>query len=166
RTIRAQEPFRVYRDRIATPDPTTEARRKHMEDIFKTLKKAGIRRQDLYLAWDFTVASERNLSERMLHIRDDAFAQLGDTNLKDLKIDGAAPSFKVTKVEPSDGLARKVTGYFQVPCYIATPTCQPGGGFIYKPGTNEPLQLPGNTYTAKFVCNIPQSALTTPARGS
>ena len=31
---------------------------------------------DLYLAWDFTVASERNLSERMLHIRDDAFASL------------------------------------------------------------------------------------------
>ena len=31
---------------------------------------------DLNLAWDFTVASERNLSGRMLHIRDDAFASL------------------------------------------------------------------------------------------
>jgi hypothetical protein len=32
------------------------------------------------------VASERSLTERMLHIRDDAFARLGDTNLKDLKV--------------------------------------------------------------------------------
>ena len=32
-------------------------------------------RDDLYLAWDFTVASERNLAERMLHMRDDAFSR-------------------------------------------------------------------------------------------
>src|SRR6185436_7952804 len=131
RTIRAQEPFRVYRDRIATPDPTTEARRKHMEDIFKTLKKAGIRRRDLYLAWDFTVASKRNLSERMLHIRDDAFAQLGDTNLGDLTVQGASPQFTVTGTTDfapcgsdgcqegeSDRLLREVEGRVIVPCYL------------------------------------------------
>ena len=33
---------------------------------------------DLFLAWDFTVASERNLSERMLSIRDQSLAALGD----------------------------------------------------------------------------------------
>jgi hypothetical protein len=69
-------------------------------------------------------------------------------------------------VEQSDGLARKVTGYFKVPCYISTPACQPGGGFVYRPGTNEPLQIPGNTYTARFVCNIPQVALQTPGTAS
>jgi hypothetical protein len=138
-----------------------------MRWIFSRLKKAGIKRRSLFLAWDFTVASERNLSERMLHIRNDAFAQLGDTKLADLTIQGKAPAFRVSKVETdTGGLARRVTGYFDVPCYIATPGCQPGGGFVYTPGTNEPLQIPGNTYTAKFVCNIPQSALQAPARGS
>ena len=46
--------------------------------MFKTLERAGIRRGSLYLAWDFTVASWQSLAARMLHIRDDAFAQLGD----------------------------------------------------------------------------------------
>ena len=32
--------------------------------MFATLGDAGIARKDLYLAWDFTVASERGLSER------------------------------------------------------------------------------------------------------
>jgi hypothetical protein len=160
-TIPAGAAFRGYRD-----GTTQDGRSEHMKWIFSRLKKAGIKRRSLFLAWDFTVASERNLSERMLHIRDDAFAQLGDTNLKDLKIEGSAPVFKVTRVESSDGLARKVIGWFKVPCYISTPTCQPGGGFVYQPGTNLPLQLPGNTYTAKFVCNIPQVALQTPGRAS
>src|SRR3954469_950862 len=160
-TIPAGKAFSGYRD-----GTTSDSRSGHMNWIFARLKKAGVKRSSLFLAWDFTVASERSLTERMLHIRDDAFAQLGDSNLGDMKIDGTAPDFKVSKVEPADGLARKVTGYFKVPCYISTPACQAGGGFVYKPGTNEPMQVPGNTYTAKFVCNIPDIALTTPARGS
>src|SRR4051794_310893 len=160
-TIPAGDAFRRYRD-----GTTSDGRGGRMDWIFGRLKKAGIKRSSLFLAWDFTVASERSLSERMLHMRDDAFAQLGDSNLKDMKIEGSAPGFEVTKVEPADSLARKVTGYFKVPCYISTPACQPGGGFVYKPGTNEPLQLPGNTYTARFVCNVPEVSLQTPGTAS
>src|SRR3954469_20874327 len=101
-TIPAGDAFRGYRE-----GTTADSRSDHMNWIFSRLKKAGIKRDGLFLAWDFTVASERNLSERMLHNRDDAFAQLGDTNLKDMKIQGSAPQFKVTRVEASDGLARK-----------------------------------------------------------
>jgi hypothetical protein len=157
-TIPAGSAFAGYRD-----GSTQDARTAHMDWIFSRLKKAGIKRNNLYLAWDFTVASERNLTERMLHIRDDAFAQLGDTNLKDGKIQGGAPSFTVSRVQsPGDGIARVVTGYFKVPCYISTPTCQPGGGFVYKRGTNIPIQVPGNTYTARFVCDVPQVAIDNP----
>src|SRR5690606_38770393 len=65
---------------------------------FSDLGRAGIEREDLYLAWDFTVASERNLTERMLSIRDDAFAQLGDTDLADMKVEGRSPTFLITAV--------------------------------------------------------------------
>src|SRR3954469_15770728 len=88
-TIPAGDAFRGYRD-----GTTQDARSYHMDWIFSRLKKAGIARKSLFLAWDFTVASERNLTERMLHIRDDAFAQLGDANLRDMKIQGSAPEFK------------------------------------------------------------------------
>ena len=66
KVIKAQQPFRVYRDRLKSNDPAVEARRPHMERLFATLQRAGIARNSLYLAWDFTVASERNLSERAL----------------------------------------------------------------------------------------------------
>lgn len=163
--IPAGSAFRGYRD-----GDTQDARTDHMEWIFDRLHKAKIGRDDLFLAWDFTVASERNLSERMLKVRDDAFAQLGDFDLSDLKVQGKAPAFTVTQVEnfaPGSGpIARRVTGVFDVPCYISTPACQPGGGFVYKPGTNEPIQIPGNTYKSKFICNIPFAAQTAPARAS
>ena len=48
-------------------------------DIFAALKRAGIARSNLYEAWDFTVASRQSLTSRMLAIRNNAFAQLGDT---------------------------------------------------------------------------------------
>ena len=78
RILRASRAFRIYRDRKRTREPVIERRRRHMESIFRTLRRADIRRHSLYLAWDFTVGSERNLSQRALHIRDDAFARLGD----------------------------------------------------------------------------------------
>src|SRR3954449_9839784 len=49
------------------------AGRPDAQDVAK-LKRSGVSTKDLYLTWDFTVASERSLSERMLHIRDAAFA--------------------------------------------------------------------------------------------
>jgi hypothetical protein len=162
--IPAGDAFAGYRE-----GKTTDARSEHMRWIFSRLGGAGIKaNKNLFLAWDFTVASERNLSERMLRIRDDAFAQLGDKDLSDLKIQGNAPAFKVTQVENNvnDRIARRVTGTFTMPCYISTPACQPGGGFVYSPGTNNPVQIPGNTYTAKFICNIPYAALQAPARPS
>ncbi len=56
-----------------------------MEQIFSTLDARVSTRGDLYLAWDFTIASATNLAGRMLHIRDDAFHKLGT----------AAPDFTV-----------------------------------------------------------------------
>ncbi len=92
--------FLAYRDATPTGDPAKEARRAHMEDVFTTLASAGIGRSDLYLAWDFTVASRDILSKRALGMRDDALGPngLGDPDLSDLQVAGAAPSFTVTNV--------------------------------------------------------------------
>src|SRR5690349_16103176 len=74
KTIQPSNAFRVYRDNLITTQPAVEARRPPMEQIFASLKKAGIPRPNLYVAWAFTVASERSLTARMLTIRNDAFA--------------------------------------------------------------------------------------------
>jgi hypothetical protein len=180
RTIPAQEAFRTYRDKLASTDPEVQGRRPHMEDIFRTLKRAGIHRNDLYLAWDFTVASERNLSERLLSIRNDGFSQLGDTNLADLTVQGSSPTFSVTRVCDDSGctppedpsgtvgcsdisgdsrIARCVEGRVVVPCYLDAPGCPSGSQFAYAPGSSVPLRIPGNTDPANFQCIVPRSAL-------
>ena len=161
--IPAGAAFRAYRDGPA-PD-------RRLDDVFKVLakKKVGVKRdRSLFLAWDFTVASKDNLSERMLHIRNDAFRQLGDTDLDNWSTDGRPPAFTVDRVEenPSAEIARRITGHFDVPCYLDTPGCEAGGSMRYIPGSTTPVQIPANTYRAKFVCNLPRAALAEAGRGS
>jgi hypothetical protein len=156
--------FQIYRDRIPTFIPVVEGRRPHMESIFATLGRSQISRRDLMLAWDFTVASERSLSGRLLHIRDDAYASLG----------GAAPQFTVTHVDENVDATtlRRVIGTFTVPNYL-TGTGQTGSGFNYTPGATGPNRLPtrNGDYAANFRCLIPRSVSATgadpvtPARG-
>ena len=116
--------FRKLRDgTVGLTDPGLQARRPAMERVFRDLGAAGIARWSLYLAWDFTVASERNLSERVLTMRDDAFARLGDTDLADGVITGAAPSFTVTSVtdltpEQNRATLRTIKGTVAVPNYL------------------------------------------------
>ncbi|HEX8754091.1 MAG TPA: hypothetical protein VF731_11815 [Solirubrobacterales bacterium] len=161
--IEAPEAFRYYRDEIRTKQSRINARRKHFKSIFRTLKTAGIRRENLYLAWDFTVASDANNYRRMLAMRNDAFAQLGDTNLADGVVQGKSPEFKVTSVEkdPNPGeIARRVKGTVTVPCYLF-PSCEPGGTFHLGPG-EAPQQ--NGTWEANFDCIIPDSATTGAAK--
>jgi hypothetical protein len=186
-TIKPPTIFRAYRDKLATDSKAVEARRPKMERIFSDLAKAKIGRKDLYLAWDFTVASQRNLSERMLSMRNTAFAQLGDTNLADRKIAGRAPAYTVDPTDAtysdegkswtyvpcgadgcqpgeSDKVARRVTGTFSVPCYLNQTGCPAGAGLHFATGSNIPTVLPGNVYTARYVCKIPRASLDGPAR--
>ncbi|MGH7290220.1 MAG: hypothetical protein ACREJT_03360, partial [Myxococcota bacterium] len=58
--IEAPAAFQYYRDKVASEQPEINAQRPRFESIFWMLKKAGISRGGLYLAWDFTVASTQN----------------------------------------------------------------------------------------------------------
>ncbi len=143
--------FRAYRDRLDTHVPAVEARRRHMEDLFHTLERARVDRHDLVLAWDFTVASTRNLSERVLAMRDDAFAALGDH----------APAFHVDSVTPSTrpNLATEIQGTFEVPNYL---TGDGSAGNVLNNGNgpgSSPIPVRNGTYTARFICTVPRSAI-------
>ncbi len=158
--IEAPAGFRLYRDTTRTDNPTVEGRRNRFDSIFKTLKAVGIKRESLYLAWDFTVASTENLTGRMLSIRNRAFADLGDANLTDGTVQGIAPEFTVDSAvnNPNAENARTVTGTFQVPCYLNAIGC-PSGSTFNLDDEQDPIRIPGNMMTARFTCNIPNSAV-------
>jgi hypothetical protein len=135
--------------------------------IFKTLKRAGVKKDgSLFLAWDFTVASRQSLTGRMLHIRDDAFKQLGDTTLANGALDGAAPAYTLQEKALTGDDARYAglfahvyEGTVTVPCYLNSAGCAPGSSFNYaKAGDFLPSQLPGNTVQAHFLCAVPATA--------
>lgn len=140
--------FRIYRDAIPTYDPVVEARRPEMEALFAELADAGVERDDLYLAWDFTTQSVPSLAGKMLHMRDEAFASLA----------GASPSFTVTEViEPSDSrIFRDVRGTFQVPLYMTTTA---PGALLNLDANHLPFTT-GGFFTANFRCMVPYAATT------
>jgi hypothetical protein len=150
-TIPAGDVFRAYRDGLISSVPEVEAQRDRYERVFADLEAAGVARDEtLYLAWDFTVASERNLTERLLHIRDDAFAHLGSES----------PAFTVDTVEEDvdEFIVRRVSGTFEVPLYL-TDGGEPGTRFNYAGGE---LPQANGTYDAVFTCIVPRAAVAAP----
>jgi hypothetical protein len=159
RLLRPGPAFRRYRDRIGTRSPAFERRREHMEGIFRTLRRAGIPRENLYRAWDFTVSSRRSLSQRLLAIRDAAFRSLGDRNLADRRVAGRPPRYVIDSVRelPDGPVLREVRGRVTVPCFLNRPGCPPGSRFrLDRRGL--PQRARGNTTRAPFVCVVPRSA--------
>ncbi|MEY9890119.1 hypothetical protein ABIA31_003777 [Catenulispora sp. MAP5-51] len=158
--IPAPSPFaRILDHRLPHSDPLWE-RQQELKPVLRTLARSGVRTSGLYLAWDFTVASAKSLTGDLTSIRDNAFARLGK----------AAPTYTVTSVADltptqDPDIARVVEGTIQLPSYLS----QPGGptGSVFDRGPDGlPSQLPGNTQTADFRCEIPRSAWTKPSQAA
>ncbi|MGH2591239.1 MAG: hypothetical protein ACRDGW_10650, partial [Actinomycetota bacterium] len=98
-SIDAPRWFELLRDGGGKLPDELDGQRKRYRGIFRALRHAGIERnKSLYEAWNFTVASRRSLSSRLLEIRNDAFSQLGDDNLVNRRVQGGPPQFQVTEV--------------------------------------------------------------------
>ncbi|WP_111657975.1 PKD domain-containing protein [Isoalcanivorax indicus] len=121
--------FQVCRDQLGSSLPTVQGRCAALEqDVFPVLEAAGIHRDSsLYLAWDFTVASTENITGRLVHMRDDAFASLSRSGDHDClrhddatAVDCAVPRFTVDTVdlEADNGRIVKIDGSLLIPSYL------------------------------------------------
>lgn len=158
--IDAPNAFRYYRDDMPSSQEGVNKRRDHYEGIFETLKKAGIKRKELYLAWDFTTASNENNYKRVLSMRDRAFKdELGDSTMGDQIVQGTAPEFEidtVTDYAPGQKpYARHIKGTFEVPCFLE-PDCEPGGTMDLDA---EGLPKRNGYFTANVECIVPRRAV-------
>ena len=168
RVIPAPRWFELMRDNRPLP-PSERSQSTRYAHIFAALARAGVRRSNLYEAWDFTAASRQDVTGRLLSIRDGAFAGLGDRKLADGKVTGRAPSYTITSTKTISPQLSAVVGTFDVPCYLIQCGTTATTGFHY--GSHKPDALPtqtrGNVAVAPFECIIPSSAGNpTPARVS
>jgi hypothetical protein len=174
--------FAWYRSERGRPVPGVEpARTADFQRLFRDLRKAGVPQDDLHLAWSFTVASDSGLAGRALHIRDEAFAAIGDTDLANQTVEGDAPTFTVASVQdfPTGASARRVFGNVLVPNFLHTDgtlTTDASGGvplegllsgtqarFRYATPEPGPADLPirNEAYpwlSVPYQCDIPRTA--------
>ncbi len=71
--VEPEPAFRALCDGTPSTIDQIEERREHFELLFRKLRKAGIDREDLVLAFDFTVASDYNTTGQMVSMRDQAY---------------------------------------------------------------------------------------------
>ncbi len=114
----------------------------------------GIAASDQYLSWSFTVASTRNLAERITTMRNDVLGGAAGLTAAPFTVSG-------TSHDAGAGVTR-VDGTFEVPKYL---TGDGAPGSRLRLGADD-LPEPSGTYTAPFTCTIPDEAATTPARAS
>ncbi|MFO0549739.1 MAG: hypothetical protein U0271_15205 [Polyangiaceae bacterium] len=154
--IPATEAFAALRDELPSTEPSIEARRPLYDQIFGALEDAGVARDDLLLAWDFTTASRASNTGWLVHMRDDALDRVGDLG----------PTFTITSDMNDTGdttnIAFKLKGTMHVPLYLDDPS--PGGALrLNADGMPEPD--PANPdYDVEFEILIPVSALSAPAK--
>ncbi|MCY1065760.1 hypothetical protein OV090_13355 [Nannocystis sp. RBIL2] len=143
--------FKALRDDEAFDDPSIGERRGLYADIFTRLEQAGVARDDLQLAWDFTTASREHNTAGLLEMRDEALAAVGD--------DGPAYTLTLVDAEhPDPRIGLYVEGTMTVPLYLDQPG--PGARLVLD---DDGLPQQNGTAEFEFTVVIPQSAFTTPA---
>jgi len=102
--------FAALRDGTASDDPSVDERRALYGDIFARLAEVGVARDQLQLAWDFTVSSREHTNGRALHMRDVALEMVGDQG----------PSYTITSVDEdySADIYRRIRGEIEVPLFL------------------------------------------------
>lgn len=138
-TIVPSAVFRDLRDGTnASGDPSVESRRDLYADIFAKLAAAGIEKDDLQIAWDYTTASRESVTGDMIAMRDDALGVVG--------ADGPSFVFKSSDENPNANLLRSITVTMTVPLYLNSATYAPGATppepvpFIVRDAQGKPRQ--------------------------
>lgn len=143
--------FAALRDLTPYPDdPSIDARRPLYADIFGRLGDAGVPRESLQIAWDYTVTSAESVTGRLLHMRDDALAQVG----------AAGPAYEITSIveDCEEFIALCVEVDMTVPLYLDSPD---SGGRLMLGGDGMPVQ--NGTAEYPVTIKIPHAAFTAPA---
>lgn len=146
--------FGALRDLVASEEPSIEERRPLYADIFARLGDAGVARESIQLAWDFTTSSQNNQVGPLLHMRDEALEMVGDLG----------PEFEIVSVDTDyepDTIAFRLMGEMTVPLYLDQ--VGPGASLIVGDDGLPEINPEMPTATFEFEVLIPHAATMAPA---
>jgi hypothetical protein len=139
-------------DGTITTHPLLEAMRPRFADVLTALANAGVTKDQILVAWDFTVASDEYVRRDMTTARDRAVAAL----------DGMTQTFTILTDTPSTGdIARTITGTYDAPLFLDHDGSFADGVVIARDAQGLPA-LQG-VYQSPFTAIVPACAYTSPA---
>ncbi len=149
----ASPAFAALRDGTPLPEEeSVDARRELYGDIFWRLGQAGVDREELQLAWDFTVASDESNTGWLLHMRDETFAALGEDS----------PPYTIDVVDTEWNAADflyRIEGTMEVPLYLDSDS--PVGARLVR--GDDGMPEPAGTLEVPFWMIVPRTAEQAPA---
>jgi hypothetical protein len=102
--------FAALRDGTVTTSAEIEARREGFETMFEGLEAAGVPREGLVQAWWFHTASEENLHDTLLAMRDDAMERV--------PVGGGTCTVETVQTDYDDRSWARIDGTYSVPLYV------------------------------------------------
>jgi hypothetical protein len=164
--IEPTEGFAALRDGTASSDPAISSRASKYDGIFAALESAGVARDGLQLAWDFTTASVDNTTGWLLHMRDEALQLVRDAGhpytITEVRAADCEPfagaSFEYTELEASwaEHVRYHVRGTFQVPNFMTEQA--PGGSLLLGDDGLPHVNADAPWHDQPFFMVIPNSA--------
>ncbi|GDX83194.1 hypothetical protein LBMAG42_50050 [Deltaproteobacteria bacterium] len=144
--VAPNDTFRALRDGTDSTEVSVDRRRELYDDIFARLDEAGVAREELQLAWDFSVASRESATDRLLHMRDAALVAIGS---------GASYTFTEIDTAPEDEhLAVRIEGTVSVPLFLDNGG--PGGVLVL---ADDGLPEQNGTFEYPFVLLVPNACV-------
>ena len=111
--IQPSSGFAALRNNGSSNDAAIEMRRDYFGlYIFSILSENGVEHSELQIAWDFTVMTTKQMTTRMINMRDDALSRID--------WDNGGVEYRIVSIieDGNDYIARKIQGLMSVPWYL------------------------------------------------
>jgi hypothetical protein len=116
--VSVPEVFAALRDGTEHGDPSVKSRRSLYADIFAKLAAAGVPKQNLQIAWDFTTGSRESITGPLIAVRDAALAVVGS--------DGPEFTLKSVEENPNADILRRIVVTMKAPLFLTSATYAAG----------------------------------------
>jgi len=147
--VEPSAPFEALRDGTGSGDAAFEERRARFDaEVFPVLEDAGVRREELQVAWDFVTATGRTQWGTMVDLRDRALEWLEDNGAR-----CTVETVEERTPDEDENVWRRIEGTFRVPLYMDSP--EPGARLARD---DEGNVIQNGTAEAPFLVIVPHAA--------